>query len=261
MDYKTPIAIMMSLLTALTSCGRDSKDTDSSASATAQTKFFSTLTATLNCFDAKGLAQTPITANALAEETGLISQVTVPASTQGGFCNILLRGTPRPEFGARIRWTGVGPSALGLAYVAAKVPISRDATQTETLIANASFVRTFEIVGAPPQTQSQPGQTPTQVGTQPKAQTAPSPTPVPGTLPGNGSAPGDVVQALRASGAQAISSAGTYCNDFKGKPWFTNPTAVYADEYRGFVWTCRGVQVWQGACPKGANKTTASCNP
>ena len=259
MTNKPILSIALSLLTTVVSCGRDSRSTESSTANTAQTTYFSSLTATLTCVDAKGVAQAPITANALSEGTGLISQVQVPAAIQGGSCNIYLRGTPRPEYASRIRWSGVGPDATGLAYVATKVPVSRDPAQAQALIANATFIKTYEVVSAPAQTAPGPNQQPAQAPAQPRVQATPTASTTPAPAPG--SAPADVVQALRARGAQAISKAGTHCATFQGKPWFTSPTAVYADDYRGFVWTCRGDVVWQGSCPKGANKTTASCKP
>lgn len=257
----------------MVSCGQGSSDSGSATTDTAQTTHFANLTATLYCSDASGLAQPPITANAISEGTGLVSQVPVPPAVQGGSCNILLQGTPRPEYAARIRWTGVGPNATGLAYVATKVPVSRDPAQAQGLIANANFIKTYEIDAAPSQSSQpggaqpnsgQPGVGPSQPQgpTQPKVQTPSATPPATGTVPPQGgSAPGDVVQALRAKGAQSVTPGGTYCGTFRGQPWFTNPNGVYADESRGVIWTCRGDQVWQGSCLRGSKNSAGSCNP
>jgi hypothetical protein len=272
MSHKSHIAFFLGAL-AMVSCGQGSRDTGSATTDTAQSSYFANLTATLNCVDGSGVAQPPITANAIGESTGIVSQVPVPPAIQGGSCNIFLRGTPRPEYAARIRWTGVGPSATGLAYVATKVPVSRDPAQAQGLIVNTAFIKTYEINATPSQSgqpgtaqpnSGQPGVDPSQPQgpAQPKVQTPSVPPPATGTVPPQGgSAPGDVMQALRAKGAQNVTLGGTYCGTFRGQPWFTNPIGVYADESRGVIWTCRGDQVWQGSCARGSKNSAGSCNP
>jgi hypothetical protein len=65
--------------------------------------------------------------------------------------------------------------------------------------------------------------------------------------------------ALQAAGAGSIEMANYPCSMNEGKPWFTDPTAVYTDEQAGTVWTCRGDQVWVGPCAAGVSKTPAAC--
>jgi hypothetical protein len=94
----------------------------------------------------------------------------------------------------------------------------------------------------------------------PEQQQSPSEPATPQTQPEPlSTVPADVVAALQAARADDISMAGYPCSMNQGKPWFTDPTAVYADEQAGTVWTCRGDQVWVGQCAAGVSRDPAAC--
>jgi hypothetical protein len=156
---------------------------------------------------------------------GYTTSVTVPQCVLDELNNL---PTPAPSTGNSQSSPGnpsAGPSSPDLASVQPSEPMA-------------------EPGSTPAEQQQSPSEPPPPSATQPEAQS---------------SVPADVTAALQAAGAGSISMASYPCSMNEGKPWFTDPTAVYADEQTGTIWTCRGDQVWVGQCGAGVSKTPAAC--